>query len=130
MSDEREMLRSLTVELLLCIRSMYLRTTGANVLKHWDQISDRLRSAARRTTNPEEWFTAMSRSLNLSSPTSDSSACLAELADFVRSRGAAGRWIALLEQEHGYLMAMTRLAAEQAKKARMEATTEEEDTHV
>jgi hypothetical protein len=40
---------------------------------------------------------------------------LTDLADFVREHGAAGRWIDMLDREHGFVMAQTRLAAEKRK---------------
>ncbi len=62
----KERLRTLTVEVLLCYRAAYLKA-GASPLKHWDQLQDRMRSAARRSQTPEEWATALSRGLQLPS---------------------------------------------------------------
>lgn len=57
----------------------------------------------------------MQRSLGIVSLNSDASRALTDLADFVREHGAAGRWIDMLDREHGFVMAQTRLAAEKRK---------------
>jgi hypothetical protein len=113
---ERERLRTLTVECVIELRTMYLRTPGCSVLKHWDQITDRLRSAARQSESPEEWLTAMLRGLQISSPEANSSRCFRDLADYVREQQCAREWLDLLEREFGYLIAVARGVAEQRKK--------------
>lgn len=45
----------------------------------------------------------------------DASRVLSDLADYVRERDATREWLDMLEREHGYLMALARLAAEQRK---------------
>ena len=115
--DEKERLRTLTVEVLLELRSAYLRTPGCNVLKHWDQMQDRMRAAARASASPEEWLTTMTRTLQLGAPQAGSSRCFRDLADFVRDKGGAREWLDLLEREFGYLIAVARGVAEQRKEA-------------
>lgn len=119
MLDEevKERLRSLTVDLLLEIRSAYLRTSGANVLLHWTQLQDRLRSSARISTSPEEWATAMARSLKLDAPSSRYSESLMALTHEVHDRQCSGAWLSLVESEYGYLMACARAIADQRKAA-------------
>lgn len=110
-----ELLRSLTVEAMLELRASYLRTPGCNVLKHWDQLTDRLRAAARSSASPEEWVTTMMRTLQLGAPREGSASRYRDLADFVRERDAASAWLDLLEREYGYIMAVARGVAEQRK---------------
>lgn len=120
MIDEavKEKLRTQTVEVLLEIRSAYLRTSGVSVLKHWDQIQDRLRASARTTTGPEEWATSMARSLRLDSPNLRYSESLLALTHEVHDRKCANEWLELLEREYAFLIVMTRAMAEQRKEAR------------
>jgi len=122
--EEKERLRTLTVEAILDLRSEYLRTPGCNVMKHWDQIADRLRAAARSSASPEEWCTAMRRSLQLSSPSKASSASCFELVSVVTEGNQASDWLTLLEAEWGYLMASARLISDKRKEARLDAENE------
>lgn len=119
LAEERnERLRGLTVEAMLGLRRCYLATPQANALKHWDLLTTRLRAAARTTTSPEEWGTAMMRRLGVIQLGKHDSRALTELADYVRDKACARQWLDLLEREHGYIMALTRLAAEKAKEER------------
>ena len=113
--EQKERLRNLTVEVLLDVRGAYLKTPGCNVLKHYDQIQDRMRAAARQASSPEEWVTTMTRTLQLSSPTTATSHSFRDLADAVREMRAAREWLDLVEVEFGYLMAVARGAAEKRK---------------
>lgn len=107
--------RLLTAGALLDLRSAYLKA-GASPLKHWDQILDRMRAAARTSASVEEWHTSMCRSLQLGAPSSSASSALAELRATVGS--ARGSWLDMIDREHGLLMAMARLEAERRKNAR------------
>lgn len=120
MLDEKvkEKLRTLTVELLLELRVAYLGSPGANALKHWDQLQERMRAAARTTASPEEWATKMRRDLNLSAPSSLGSKVFVELVHEVTERNARRDWLDMVEREHGYLIALSRLSAEKRKEAR------------
>lgn len=114
---QKEKARTLTVEALLELRSAYLRTPGCNVLKHWDQLQDRMRASARSTATPEEWLTTMTRTLSLGAPQVDSSRSFRDLADFVREHGAAREWLDIIEREYGYIIAVARGVAEQRRDA-------------
>lgn len=121
--DEQERLRTLTVEVMLALRAAYLGSPGANALKHWDLLRTRLLSAVRTSQTPEEWVTSMCRRLQLPTLNSSASSAVADLADHVRERGNASDWLSLVEREHGYLMALTRRAAEQRREAREKEST-------
>jgi len=115
----KESLRLLTVAVLMDLRAAYL-AAGASPLKHWDQLLDRMRAATRTTASVEEWHTAISRSLQLGSPSNAASSSLDAL---VRAVGARrGDWLDLVEREHGYLMAACRLEADRRRDARAEMT--------
>ena len=113
----KERLRSLLVEVVLELRAAYLRTPGVNVLKHWDQLQDRMRAAARSSETPEEWITTMTRTLQLGAPQGDSSRSFRDLADFVRERGAAREFLELIDREFGYVIAVARGVSEQRREA-------------
>jgi len=95
MLDEakRERLRTLTTDLILQIRSEYLRSRHGNVLKHWEQLETRLRAAASTSATPEELSTKYARSLQLVGLGKESCRVLAELADYVRENGCAIDWL-------------------------------------
>lgn len=116
--DEKERLRNKTVEVLLELRSMYLQQPHKSILKHWEMLQDRMRAAARTTSNPEEWATDMVRSLKAGSASSHFSTALRSLADDVRERKAAREWLQLVEDEWGYLMAVARGVSESRKEAK------------
>lgn len=115
---DKEQLRNLMVEYLLAVRSAYLRTAGCSVLKHWDQLQSRMRSAARTSSNPEEFATDMARSLRLESPSSDYSTALRQLTDAVHERNASREFLQLVEDEWGWICAMTRNVSDQRKEAK------------
>lgn len=126
----KEKLRTETVEVLLDLRAAYLATAGANPLKHWDQLQDRMRAAARTCASPEEWVTKMARDLQLSAPSLTSSRSLLALVGEVSERHCRREWLDLVEREHGYLLALARLAAEQRRAARDAAVATTEDGEV
>lgn len=108
----KEKLRTLTVEVLLSMRAAYL-ATGASPLTHWDTLQNRMRSAARRSENPEEWATALARGLQLQALNSSASRALVDLVAHVAEQSCAPAWLDLVEREYGLLMAMTRRLAEE-----------------
>lgn len=114
----KERLRTLTVEVVLAVRAEYLATPGVNVLKHWDQLQNRLRSAARTTATPEEWVTSLCRSLRLPSLHSASCSAVADLVHVVTEKRCADGWLAMIDAEYGWIMALARLSAEKTREAR------------
>lgn len=116
---EKEKLRDLTVDVLLELRAAYLRTPGVNALKHWDQLQDRMRLAARTATSPEEWSTVISRSLKVGAPNVTCSAAIMALSAEVFEKRCATAWLDLVEAEYGYLMAKTRLLSEQRREGQV-----------
>lgn len=115
---EREVLREQIVLFVLAVRREYLRSPGVNVLKHWDQIRDRMRSAARRAESVADWATLVLRGLNLPSPRSDLSSILVGLTEHVRRADALAEMLDLVEREHGLILALARLRADDAREAR------------
>lgn len=114
---DREAARKATVAVLTAVRYEYLRG-GANPLKHWDQIQDRMRAAARTSVSVPEWVTALARGLQLGAPDEVRTTAIARLDEAVG--GEAREWLDLVESEHAYLIALTRLRAQEAKAEREE----------
>ena len=113
--DDKERLRTITVEVLLEVRRAYLQTSQVNILKHWDMLQDRMRSSARMSSSPEEWATNVARSLRLDAPSSRYSAAVLELTHAVHEAQCASEWLDLVEREYAFLMVMCRRIAEQRK---------------
>lgn len=120
MIDEntKEILRTRTVEILLVLRTAYLRTGQANMLKHWQILQSRMRAASRTTASPEEWATKMARDLQIPNLSSSGCQVLADLTHAITERGCRSEWLDLLDAEAGYIMALTRLASEKQGETR------------
>lgn len=115
--EQLEKLRTKTVDLLLDLRAEYLRSSQANVLKHWELLQTRMTRAARRAASVDEWETIVRRSLQLGAPSLNSSRSLLDLSGTVRELGASRDWLSLLHREYGLLLAMARLASERRREA-------------
>lgn len=113
--ERRETLRHLTVDVILEARRDYLRS-GASALRHWDQLQDRMRAAARTCRDPREWVTRLRRDLQLGPPDPASSRSCELLVQAVGGPRETREWLDLVEREHGYLMALARLRAEEMKR--------------
>ncbi len=113
--EAKEKLRTATVEVLLEMRSAYLRTGQANTLKHWEILQNRTRAAARTCATPEKWATKLQRDLQIQSLGKSGSQVLTDLVHEVTELVARTEWLDLVEKEIGYLMAMARLTSEQRK---------------
>ena len=119
--EQLERLRTMTVEVLLTVRAMYLSEYGGSVaLKHWEHLQTRAMSAARRAANPDEWTTLVLRGLRLQSVSKSASRALVDLGSAVKELGAQQAWLDMVEREIGLLMAMARLAAEERQQQREE----------
>lgn len=112
-----EEVREATVSLLLAVRAEYL-AAGASALKHWDQLQDRVRSAARTSSTLPEWSTALGRSLGLGAPSRDRCSAIDALHKLLMEQREENEWLALVESEYGYLLAMARLRAEQRRETK------------
>jgi len=115
-NDKREALIQRTVAVVLELRRQYL-ATGANALKHWQQIHDRLRISVRTTTSVAEWATRMQAGLKLGVPSSSLSSAILLLEDEAACIPQPA-WLDLIEREHAYVMAVARKEAEDRKEQR------------
>lgn len=130
---QRTVLQTLTMHVLLELRALFL-ASGASPLSHWDQIESRLQASTRTSASVEEWLTSMKRGLRLVTTSSSLSSAAVRLADEVALLGPRGAlvWLDMVSREVGYLMAITRLEAEDrraqkaADDARMREIVEEE----
>lgn len=114
--EKREALRTRTVNVLLGLRAQYL-ADGGSPMKHWQQIHDRMRMAAATTASVPEWVTEMQRALQISTPNSKLSTSILELATECETI-ADPDFLDLIEEEHGYIMALARAEAEDRKEQR------------
>lgn len=105
-------IRDAMVDLLLELRREYLRA-GGDPLTHWDQLHSRFLIACRTSGTGEQMVSAMRRGLRLAAPSSTSSAAMVRLVTAMDADPE--QWIALLEEEAGYLLAMARMRADEAK---------------
>lgn len=113
----KEQVEEALVRLILAARAEYL-AAGANALKHWDQIQDRLRAAARTSSAVGQFVTAFSRGLQLSAPGGARAAATERLAEAVEEYP---RWLELVEEEHAFLLAAARLRSDQRREEKKEA---------
>lgn len=124
---EKEHLIDLTVDLVLELRSQFL-AAGANAIKHWDQLTDRVRGATRTCAGPEEWFTKIHRDLKIASPSRGAALASERLTEAVRRYGVRA-WLALVEREYAFVIAKARRISEERREARetaaMSGKTEE-----
>jgi len=123
-NDQKEEIEGRTVDLIMEVRREYL-ASGANPLKHWDQLQDRIRVAARTSTSVAEWVTTLSRSLGLAAPSNSRSLVISKLAETVGHVCTPDEWLDLVENEHSYLIAMGRLRAQESKERKQELTESE-----
>ena len=125
-NSKRDALLSKTVNVVLELRRQYL-AGGGNSLKHWQQIHDRLRMAARTSGSVAEWLTRMQRALQIGVPSNSLSLAVAELSDEVECIPQPA-WLDLLEREHAYVMALARLEAEDRKAQRAKTVEFDKET--
>ena len=119
MDEQRaDAVREAAVMLLLEARAEYL-ANGANPMKHWDQLQDRLATSLRTSGNAEQMVSSLRRGLNLSAPSSAFSKASTTLVEVMDADPML--WLGMMESEIGYLMARTRVEAERRKAAREEA---------
>lgn len=115
--EERAPLIDATVVVVLALRREYLRTPGVSVLRHWRQIQNRLRAAARTCESAPEWATRLMRDLQIDSPSVRLSETIEYLVVLVERAGASA-WLDLLDREHGYVIALARLEADRRREER------------
>lgn len=117
MLDERkaDAVRDAAVAVMMATRAEYL-AAGANALKHWDQLHDRLHLALRTSSTAEQLVTSLRRGLHLSAPSSDSSAAAIDLVTAMDADPSA--CMDMLESEIGLVMARSRVEAERRRDAK------------
>lgn len=114
--QQKERLRTLTVEVLLVLRSAYLKQHGSAVaLKHWEQLQNRAQSATRTSATPEEWVNTVCKRLQIPALGSLGSSVTVDLVHYVTEHKCAPDWLALLDAELSYVMALTRLTCEKRR---------------
>lgn len=104
-----------TVDVVLALRTEYLRTATPNVIRHWTLIQERLRAATRTRSNPQEWATYLARALRLEAPSVFYAQALKTLVEEVEGHSTSAEWLRLLDLEWEWVMALAREAAEKRK---------------
>lgn len=124
--EKRRELRLRVVTLLAALRAEYL-AAGASPLRHWDQLQDRVRVAARTSETVAQWITTLARMLGLGAPSKERSSATRTLVDAVgEERRDQAAFLDQLEEEVGLLMALTQEEAERRKAVRAEAREKRE----
>ncbi len=126
-AEKRSEWRTLVVALLMPVRAEYL-AAGANPLKHWDQIQDRVRIASRTSESMAQWVTTLTRNLGLGAPSKRRSLATEALAQAVgdgKRENAA--FLDFLEEECGLLMALANQEATRRREDRAAALAEAEE---
>lgn len=119
--EQTEALRLAIVRVILAVRGDYLRTPAASVLKHWDQITDRMRARAQSCGSPREWASALLRDLRIASPSDWTADAMVGLQARVDECGAPRAFFDLIDRESGYLIAVARTEADSRRAARQAA---------
>lgn len=119
--EQKEKLRTLTVEVVLEVRTAYLRSAQPNIMKHWTIIQDRMRSAATTTAGTDEWITSVMRALKLDAPSRPLTTAILELTHYVYELGADSDFLRMVENEFTMVMAIARNTVEKKKEASNEA---------
>lgn len=114
----KERLRTLTVELLLDLRTAYLRSPGANALKVREILPNRAEAALRTCRSPEEWATRVASNLGIRAWDSSASRALLELVDHVASNDARHVWREMFQREASYWFALVWITAEERRAAK------------
>lgn len=114
--SKADAIRSATVAVILELRAAYL-ANGANALKHWQQLQDRVRMAARTSASVPDWITTMVRSLQLPGPTSSLSSAILALSEEVACIPDP-EFLDLVESEYAYLFALARAEADDRRELR------------
>lgn len=107
---DKSIVEQKVVAWVLMVRAVYL-ATGASPLKHWDQIQERIRMAARTSETVAEWVTSVVRSLGLPAPGKECSSATVDLIAAVPA-GESSVFFDHVESEYSYIMALARLESE------------------
>ena len=116
----REKIESALVEMILGLRSDYLRA-GANPMDHWTQLESRCRAAAMQCETISEWCSAVQRRLQIPSLSKGSSASLIALNSVCESDEAIDDALDMVSRDYGLLIALARNVVDEAKEAKASA---------
>lgn len=114
----KERLRSLLVEMVIEFRRGYLRTPQKNLLKHWQIILNRMRSAVMSTSSVDEWVTQVQRRLQIPALGNSGSSALLDLGGHVREHDLWAELRDIVWRETGLIEALARRIAETAAEDR------------
>lgn len=122
-TNQRKQLETAIVEMLLEIRSDYLHEVGGRpAMDYWEQLQNRMRSAARTTQTASEWVTLVARRMRIPSLGKRACQALVELVRLCDESDAHIDALDMVERDSGLLVALARLTVEQRKEAAHHAT--------
>lgn len=116
-TEQKDALVHRTVDVLLHLRAQYL-ANGANALKHWNQIGDRMREASATSRTVEEWTTRMMRTLQIGQQSKALSTSVVALRDEVTAQKRERDWLRMCAAEQAYIVAVAQMEAEDRKTQR------------
>lgn len=122
--NQKKQLETLAVEMVLELRSEYLASVnGRPSMSYWEQLQNRMRSAARSTTTASEWVTQVMRRMQIASLRKSASRSLVELVRFCDEHDAHLDFLAMVERDNALLIALAQLIAEERKRPQVAEET-------
>jgi hypothetical protein len=115
-ATKKQNLKELTINLLLALRADLL-AAGANALSHWEQLQTRLERACKTADTIDVWFSVLTRSLAIPTPSRSSVGAFNLLSAQTTALECDGDWIAEMQRTVPALIALTRVRAEDRKAA-------------
>jgi hypothetical protein len=115
--QEKDGLRAITVDVLDHVARLAIRH-GVKPMKLWDMVQTRMRSAARRSGNAEQWCSHLLRGMLVTTPDAAASYAIDSLVAAVGPDAIVRReWLQLIQLEGTYLLARLRVRREDKKAA-------------
>lgn len=116
--QQKERLRTQTMEVLLAVRAQFLARYGRAVMRtHWDRLLSAMRGATDDTHQPEEWVTYLTERLQLESPSKSACSAMMDLVHAVRETDSRA-WRDLVQRESALILVMAQQCAEQRREER------------
>ena len=116
--DPKQQIETVLVEVVVALRDAFLRAcSGRPPLSYWDQISNRLLSAARTSATAGEWATSVQRGLRVGAPRAADSLLISRLVALCDENDWHLRAMEHIEREQAFIVALARQVIEERKLA-------------
>jgi hypothetical protein len=117
--DPKRQLENLLVEFVVMTRDAFVRSVKGKVpMSYWDQIQNRIRSAARTNATASEFVTSVSRKMKLGAPSSSDCLVVTRFVQFCDENGFNLTAMEFIDREIGFIIAMARQIIDARKKER------------